>query len=135
MLWLSFIDCLLPALCPLLQVFELMESDLEAVIKDKSLVLSPADVKSYMHMMLQGLGACHKHWVVHRWAQQQRCTHNQTNMQGGSAAVWISDVTTVLSFTSLHASGTLTGGGGSGSAIWSPILNHVFLVHLVHTEM
>lgn len=47
-------------------VLELMESDLEAVIKDSSLVLSPADVKSYMQMALKGLEACHAHKVVHR---------------------------------------------------------------------
>lgn len=47
-------------------VLELMESDLEAVIRDSSLVLSPADIKSYMQMALKGLEACHAHHVVHR---------------------------------------------------------------------
>ena len=47
-------------------VLEYMESDLEAVIKDTSLVLSPADVKAYMQMALQGLAACHAHNVMHR---------------------------------------------------------------------
>ncbi len=37
------------------QVFEFMESDLEAVIRDRTLVLSPADVKAYIRMLLQVL--------------------------------------------------------------------------------
>ncbi|KAJ4961770.1 hypothetical protein NE237_021680 [Protea cynaroides] len=47
-------------------VFEFMESDLEAVIRDRNIVLSPADIKSYMQMTLKGLAHCHKKWVLHR---------------------------------------------------------------------
>jgi cyclin-dependent kinase 7 len=47
-------------------VFELMESDLEAVVLDKSIVLAPADIKAYMAMILRALACCHQHWVVHR---------------------------------------------------------------------
>ena len=47
-------------------VLELMDSDLEAVIKDTSLILSQADIKSYMRMALDGLATCHAHNVVHR---------------------------------------------------------------------
>ncbi|KAK9105818.1 hypothetical protein Scep_022662 [Stephania cephalantha] len=47
-------------------VFEFMESDLEAVIRDRNIVLSPADVKSYLQMTLKGLAYCHKKWVLHR---------------------------------------------------------------------
>ena len=43
-----------------------MESDLEAVVMDKSIVLSPADVKAYLQMILRALATCHQHWVVHR---------------------------------------------------------------------
>jgi cyclin-dependent kinase 7 len=49
-----------------LQVLEFMSSDLEAVIKDKAVVLSLADIKSYMQMVLLGLNACHRRWVIHR---------------------------------------------------------------------
>lgn len=58
----------MPLPCPstVHQVFEFMVSDLEAVIKDKSVVLSPGDVKSYMLMLLKGLAACHSKWVIHR---------------------------------------------------------------------
>lgn len=48
------------------QVFEYMQTDLEIVIKDRSIDLRPADVKGYMQMVLQGLDFCHKHWVLHR---------------------------------------------------------------------
>eukprot|EP00878_Enallax_costatus_P030464 GHUV01033169.1.p1 GENE.GHUV01033169.1~~GHUV01033169.1.p1 ORF type:complete len:315 (+),score=86.77 GHUV01033169.1:287-1231(+) len=47
-------------------VFEFLDSDLEALIRAKGVVLSPADVKAYMSMLLQALEACHKHWVLHR---------------------------------------------------------------------
>lgn len=48
-------------------VFEFMETDLEALIKDKNIILSPADIKSYVQMMLKGLAFCHKKWVLHRY--------------------------------------------------------------------
>lgn len=48
------------------QVLEFMESDLEAVIKDRSLVLAPADIKCFMQQLLAGLQACHSRWVIHR---------------------------------------------------------------------
>ena len=48
-------------------VYEYMTSDLEAVIKDKAnLRLREADVKAYMRAILQGLAACHGHWIMHR---------------------------------------------------------------------
>uniref|UniRef100_A0A803MIJ5 Protein kinase domain-containing protein n=1 Tax=Chenopodium quinoa TaxID=63459 RepID=A0A803MIJ5_CHEQI len=47
-------------------VFEFMESDLEAVIRDRNIVLSPADTKSYLQMTLKALAFCHKKWVLHR---------------------------------------------------------------------
>nr|CAB3461587.1 unnamed protein product [Digitaria exilis] len=61
----ELIDCF-PYKKGLHLVFEFMETDLEAVIKDKQFVLSPADVKSYAQMMLKGLAFCHKKWVLHR---------------------------------------------------------------------
>lgn len=36
------------------------------VIKDRSVVLSPADIKSYMHMALKAIAFCHRKWVLHR---------------------------------------------------------------------
>lgn len=48
-------------------VFEFMETDLEAVIRDRNIFLSPADTKSYLQMTLKGLSFCHKKWVLHRY--------------------------------------------------------------------
>jgi len=45
---------------------EYCDSDLEALIKAKGVVLSPADVKAYMQLILRALEACHSHWVLHR---------------------------------------------------------------------
>ncbi|KAK7314622.1 hypothetical protein VNO77_33149 [Canavalia gladiata] len=47
-------------------VFEFMETDLEAVIRDRNIVLSPGDIKSFLQMTLKGLAFCHKKWVLHR---------------------------------------------------------------------
>ncbi|KAJ4713479.1 GPCR kinase [Melia azedarach] len=47
-------------------VFEFMETDLETVIRNTNIFLSPADIKSYMQMTLKGLAFCHKKWVLHR---------------------------------------------------------------------
>ncbi|KAJ1262740.1 hypothetical protein BS78_09G133200 [Paspalum vaginatum] len=61
----ELIDCF-PHKKNLHLVFEFMETDLEAVIKDKTIRLTPADIKSYVQMMLKGLAFCHKKWVLHR---------------------------------------------------------------------
>ncbi|KAG8731651.1 TFIIH complex serine/threonine-protein kinase subunit kin28 [Ceratobasidium sp. 428] len=47
-------------------VLEFLETDLEAVIKDRSSVFLPADIKSWMAMALRGLEYCHRNWVLHR---------------------------------------------------------------------
>uniref|UniRef100_A0A2K5J083 Cyclin-dependent kinase 7 n=1 Tax=Colobus angolensis palliatus TaxID=336983 RepID=A0A2K5J083_COLAP len=48
-------------------VFDFMETDLEVIIKDNSLVLTPSHIKAYMLMTLQGLEYLHQHWILHRW--------------------------------------------------------------------
>ncbi|TSM85989.1 Serine incorporator 5 [Bagarius yarrelli] len=47
-------------------VFDYMETDLEVIIKDTSLVLTPANIKAYILMTLQGLEYLHHHWILHR---------------------------------------------------------------------
>jgi cyclin-dependent kinase 7 len=47
-------------------VLEYLDSDLEQIIKDKSILFMPADIKSWMIMMLRGLDHCHRNWVLHR---------------------------------------------------------------------
>lgn len=47
-------------------VLEYLDSDLEQIIKDKSILFMPADIKSWMMMMLRGLDHCHRNWVLHR---------------------------------------------------------------------
>ncbi|CAI5484736.1 unnamed protein product [Closterium sp. Yama58-4] len=47
-------------------VLEFMETDLENIIKDRSLHLSPADIKAFMRMTLEGLAYLHGKWVLHR---------------------------------------------------------------------
>jgi serine/threonine protein kinase len=47
-------------------VFEFMETDLEAVIKDRRLHLGPGDIKAYMAQVLSAIECCHANWVLHR---------------------------------------------------------------------
>jgi hypothetical protein len=43
-----------------------MDTDLEVIIKDNTIVLTPANVKSYILQTLQGLEYLHIHWILHR---------------------------------------------------------------------
>ena len=47
-------------------VFDFMETDLEVIIKDQSIVLTPGHIKAYIIMTLQGLEYLHSQWVLHR---------------------------------------------------------------------
>lgn len=47
-------------------VLEFLDTDLEAVIKDRSLIFQAADIKSWMLMTIRGLDHCHRNWVLHR---------------------------------------------------------------------
>ncbi|TDL24030.1 Pkinase-domain-containing protein [Rickenella mellea] len=47
-------------------VLEFLDADLELIIKDRSIVFLPADIKSWLAMTLRGLEFCHRNWVLHR---------------------------------------------------------------------
>lgn len=47
-------------------ILEFLETDLEIIIKEKSVVFMPSDIKSWMLMTLRGLEHCHKNWILHR---------------------------------------------------------------------
>ncbi|ODQ64619.1 Pkinase-domain-containing protein [Nadsonia fulvescens var. elongata DSM 6958] len=47
-------------------VLEYLPADLEMLIKDKTIIFSPADVKSWMLMTLRGLHHCHRNGILHR---------------------------------------------------------------------
>lgn len=47
-------------------VLEFLDTDLEAVIRDKALVFQGVDVKSWMLMTMKGLDFCHTNWILHR---------------------------------------------------------------------
>lgn len=47
-------------------VLEFLESDLELIIKDRSNVFLPADIKSWLAMTLRGLEFCHRKFILHR---------------------------------------------------------------------
>jgi cyclin-dependent kinase 7 len=47
-------------------VLEFLDTDMEIVIKDRTLVFLPADIKSWMAMAFRGLEFCHRAHVLHR---------------------------------------------------------------------
>jgi cyclin-dependent kinase 7 len=47
-------------------VFDFMDTDLEIIIKDTKIVLTPANIKSYMIQTLRGLEYLHLNWILHR---------------------------------------------------------------------
>lgn len=47
-------------------VMDFMDTDLEVIIKDPSIVLSAANIKSYILQTLQGLEYLHSNWILHR---------------------------------------------------------------------
>uniref|UniRef100_A0A2P2I2K8 Cyclin-dependent kinase 7 n=1 Tax=Hirondellea gigas TaxID=1518452 RepID=A0A2P2I2K8_9CRUS len=48
-------------------VFDFMDTDLEVIIKDtENIVLTPANIKSYLIQTLRGLEFLHHHWILHR---------------------------------------------------------------------
>lgn len=47
-------------------VLEFLDTDLEAVIKDRSLLFRTEDVKSWMMMSMRGLEWCHRQGILHR---------------------------------------------------------------------
>lgn len=47
-------------------VFDFMETDLELLIRNRQVVLSAADIKSFMQMTLKGVAFLHTNWILHR---------------------------------------------------------------------
>lgn len=47
-------------------VFEFMDTDLETIAEDRTLILTIADIKSYMIQILQGLEYLHLEFILHR---------------------------------------------------------------------
>lgn len=44
-----------------------MDTDLEEIIRDReSIVLTPANIKAYMIMILTGCEYLHSNWILHR---------------------------------------------------------------------
>lgn len=47
-------------------VLEYVMTDLEQILKSRSLIIMPGDIKAWMHMLLSGLFECHRRNIVHR---------------------------------------------------------------------
>jgi len=47
-------------------VLEFLSADLEHIIKDRTNVFLPADIKSWMAMSIRGLEFCHRNFIIHR---------------------------------------------------------------------
>ena len=47
-------------------VMDFMDTDLEVIIKDTSIILTPAHIKTYTLQTLKGLEYLHQNWILHR---------------------------------------------------------------------
>ena len=47
-------------------VIEYCLTDLEDVIRDRTILLAPEEVKCCLKMILDGIEACHRKWILHR---------------------------------------------------------------------
>ncbi|CAO1632584.1 unnamed protein product [Sympodiomycopsis kandeliae] len=47
-------------------VLEFLPTNMEALIRDRELIFTPADIKSWMGMMIKGLDYCHRTGCLHR---------------------------------------------------------------------
>ena len=47
-------------------VLELCVTDVEKIIKDRSVDLTPSHVKSFMHMLMEAVKFMHERWILHR---------------------------------------------------------------------
>ncbi|KAI3629002.1 hypothetical protein CBS9595_000074 [Malassezia furfur] len=47
-------------------VLEYLNTDLEAIIRDRALLFSAGDIKSWMLMLCRGMDYCHRNWCLHR---------------------------------------------------------------------
>lgn len=54
-------------------ILEYCEFDLEQVLKNKSVVVLPSDIKAWMFMLLSGLMECHKNFFIHRDIKPNNC--------------------------------------------------------------
>jgi len=58
-------------------VLPFYDFDLEAMIKDSQIVFSPADIKTWMWMMLSGIEFCHERDIIHRVNKKTRQDYSQ----------------------------------------------------------
>lgn len=54
-------------------VLEYCEFNLENILKNKNLIIMPADIKGWMFMLLSGLMECHKNFIIHRDLKPNNC--------------------------------------------------------------
>lgn len=47
-------------------VYDFMDTDLEVIIKDSSIVFTQSHIKAYAIMTLKGLEYLHMNWILHR---------------------------------------------------------------------
>jgi cyclin-dependent kinase 7 len=47
-------------------VYEVAETDLSKILKDRAISISLADTKQHMSTLLCAISACHDRWILHR---------------------------------------------------------------------
>ncbi|WUR04770.1 cyclin-dependent kinase [Vairimorpha necatrix] len=61
-------------------VLEYLETDLEQLIRNKSIIFLPSDIKSYMIMILTGVYSLHEKFIIHRDLKPNNILINKNNI-------------------------------------------------------
>ncbi|RKP24823.1 kinase-like domain-containing protein, partial [Syncephalis pseudoplumigaleata] len=83
-------------------VLEYLDSDLEQIIKDRSIVFTAANIKSWMLMTLRGIEHCHRNWIVHRDMKPNNL------LLSSSGQLKIADFGLARDYADLNAAGRMT---------------------------
>lgn len=61
-------------------ILDFMDTDLEVIVRDPTIILSAGDIKAYLLMTLQGLEYLHKNWILHRDLKPNNLLINSSGM-------------------------------------------------------
>lgn len=62
----ELVDCFTTPDQAVCLVYEVAYTDLEKILKNKSIPISLADTKQHMFSLLSAVSACHERWILHR---------------------------------------------------------------------
>ncbi len=62
----ELVDCFSTPDLALCLVYECAETDLSKILVNRSIAISPSDIKYHLQSLLRAVDACHQRWILHR---------------------------------------------------------------------